>query len=90
MHPTMDKQDHTIKSMMKILNWVVSTVRKETVTKELIVETNLAKVIGRICKLDSRINDDVNPKCSGIIRLANSIKRKIVKQLDENDNSGDE
>eukprot|EP00943_MAST-04B_sp_MAST-4B-sp1_P006419 g6419.t1 len=89
-HPTMDKQDHTIKSMMKILNWVVSTVRKETVTKELIVETNLAKVIGRICKLDSRINDDVNPKCSDIIRLANSIKRKIVKQLDENDNSGDE
>ena len=49
-------------------------------TKRLVVETNLAKIIGRVCKLENKYN---NKKYSNLVSFANDIKSKIVKQLDE-------
>ena len=69
------------KSIIKILNWVSNIVKKEIMTKRLVVETNLAKIIGRVCKLENKYNN--KKYSSNLASFANDIKAKIVKQLDE-------
>ena len=66
--------------VLKMLESILDIVVKHTMTQELVVDTNLARTIGKVCKLE-------RPRHKDIVAMAMEIKEKIVAQLDENDTS---
>ena len=73
---------HAARIVLKMLESILEIVVKHTMTQELVVGTNLAKTIGKACKLE-------RPRYRDIVTLAIEIKNKIVTQLDENDASSE-
>ena len=73
---------HGARIVLKMLESILEIIIKHTMTQELVVGTNLAKTIGKACKLE-------RPRYRDIVTLAIEIKNKIVTQLDENDASSE-
>ena len=73
---------HAARIVLKMLESILEIIIKHTMTQELVVGTNLAKTIGKACKLE-------RPRYRDIVTLAIEIKNKIVTQLDENDASSE-